>query len=314
MEIFRQSRAYGAVAEDAAAGTLSHAYLLLCPDAKNLRSFLKELAACIACAGMNGTGRARAARLIAAERYADCRVFPAEGERCGVDEVRSLLADCIVKPVEAPRKVFVLDAVQNMLEAAQNKLLKVLEEPPENVHFVLGATSAAAVLPTVLSRVKKLELLAFPTEAIERYLQQAFPSREGCHEAALLSGGVLGRAEELLAEGGGMLEAAAEMALTLSPAGIPAMARSVSGRAQAAALLEALRLVFRDMLMLRLGHGELLTGGKAAEAVRRAAPRYTVAGLLAAEDAVGRAERSLRGNAQPVICLETLLYGILEGR
>ena len=44
MSAFEESRAYKIVAEDAAGGTLSHAYLLVCPDARNLRTFLKELA------------------------------------------------------------------------------------------------------------------------------------------------------------------------------------------------------------------------------------------------------------------------------
>ena len=189
MEIFRKSRPYTIVADDAAQGRLSHAYLLLCPDAKNLRAFLKELAKPVACDGLEGAARARAERLIDEEMYADCRVFPAPGEKCGVAEVRDLLGDCIVKPREGRRKVFVLDAVQEMLAPAQNKLLKVLEEPPANVHFLLGSTNEFSVLPTVRSRVKKLELPAFSEADAEEYLRQKYPQRQDCRELAALSGG-----------------------------------------------------------------------------------------------------------------------------
>ena len=146
MDIFRRSLPYKLVAADAANGRLAHAYLLVCPDEKNLRPFLKQLAKLVLRAD------ARADRLIDAERYVDCRIFPAEGERAGVAEVKALLEDCYVKPVECDRKLFVLDRVHEMLAPAQNKLLKVLEEPPANVYFLLGAASEFPVLPTVRSR------------------------------------------------------------------------------------------------------------------------------------------------------------------
>ena len=75
MQLFESSKAYKIVEGDAEAGRLSHAYLLVCPDAKNLRGWLKELAALLLGAD------ARAARLIAQEHYSDCRIFPAEGEK-----------------------------------------------------------------------------------------------------------------------------------------------------------------------------------------------------------------------------------------
>ena len=52
--------------------------------------------------------------------------------------MRAMLDDVYIKPVEGTKKVFVLDNVQDMLASAQNKLLKVLEERPENLYFLLG--------------------------------------------------------------------------------------------------------------------------------------------------------------------------------
>lgn len=78
---------------------------------------------------------------------ADARAFP-------VDTVRQIRSDAYVRPNEAPRRVFVLLGVQNMSEISQNALLKILEEPPQNVFFILTAASATALLPTVRSRVQ----------------------------------------------------------------------------------------------------------------------------------------------------------------
>ena len=309
MDIFRRSLPYKLVAADAANGRLAHAYLLVCPDEKNLRPFLKQLAKLVLRAD------ARADRLIDAERYVDCRIFPAEGERAGVAEVKALLEDCYVKPVECDRKLFVLDRVHEMLAPAQNKLLKVLEEPPANVYFLLGAASEFPVLPTVRSRARRLELFAFPEEEIAAHIRRKYPHRADAREIAALSGGALGRAEEL-AEGGSLAgagEEAARFLLTLSPAGIPAAVRRYSAGDDLGRFLPLLRLALRDALFEKLGRGGLsLSGG--SELLRRAAARYPAEALVRALDRVTETEIDLKNNANAAMSLQALFVGILEGR
>ena len=75
-----------------------------------------------------------------------------------VEVVRSLREDAFIRPNEAARKAFVLLEAQAMSEQAQNALLKVLEEPPAGVLFLLTAPSASALLPTVRSRVQSFRL------------------------------------------------------------------------------------------------------------------------------------------------------------
>ena len=308
MDIFRGSNACRLLSGDAAHGRLAHAYLLVCPDGRNLRTFLKELA--VIASGADE----RAARLIREERYQDCRVFPAEGGKATVADVKELLEECYVKPTESDRKLFVIDRVQEMLPSAQNKLLKVLEEPPQGVCFLLGTESEFPVLPTVLSRVRKLELLSFPEEEIEKYLRKKYPRRGDLAAIAALSGGVLGRAEEY-AEGGSVSEKNGEIALlllSLSPASVPQAARRFGEKGETAEFLRGLRLVCRDLLMFRLGRKELMRSGADIRVMERAAARYSEAALVRAQTCVGEAERDLKFNANAVSCIEKLLDGILE--
>ena len=310
MEIFQNSRPYRILAGDVSCGRLSHASLLICPDGRMLRSYLKQLAQLVLGAD------ARAARLIEAESYADCRVFPAPGERAGVEQVKQLIEDCYIKPVEGDRKLFILDNVQDMLPPAQNKLLKVLEEPPAGVCFLLGATGEYAVLPTVRSRTKRLELLSFPEEEIAAYIRKRYPHREDAQAIAALSGGALGRAEEL-AEGGplaGAAEEAAQLLATLSHAVIPQAVRRFAGREEAARFLPLFRLAVRDALLYRLGRSDLLLSGADAALVRRAAERYEPAALVRALEAIARTEYQLKFNANAAMSIEMLLAGIVEER
>lgn len=315
MDIFRRSRAYAAVKADLDRGRLSHAYLLLCPDAKNLCAYLKAIAEEILCAGKEPAEAERIRRLVAADRFADCRIFPAQGEKSGVAEVRALLDGCYLKSVEGGRKVLILHAVHAMQAQAQNKLLKILEEPPENTVFLLGAAGEHSVLTTVVSRAKKLELNAFPSDEIERYVRETYPERAGAaREIAALSGGLAGRADALAADSS-LPETEKRIARFLcapEKAEIPALARGFSTREDAAAALSVLRLVLRDVLMFRLGRKKSRRSGCGEETLHAAAGRYSEAALVRALDASAEAERALAGNAQPVQCMETLLAGIAE--
>ncbi len=68
----------------------------------------------------------------------------------GVGEVRSVISDCYVKPNEASCKVYRI--FDKMTPEAQNALLKILEEPPQDVMFIICAQSTTSLLPTVISR------------------------------------------------------------------------------------------------------------------------------------------------------------------
>lgn len=73
-------------------------------------------------------------------------------------DVKKVVADSHLTPNEARKKVFILSEVQQMNEESQNLLLKVLEEPPEYISFILTSQTANAVIGTVLSRVVRLRL------------------------------------------------------------------------------------------------------------------------------------------------------------
>jgi DNA polymerase III subunit gamma/tau len=76
----------------------------------------------------------------------------------GVDDARELRDRALFAPATARRKVYVLDEVHMASTAAFNALLKLIEEPPEHVLFAMATTDPQKVLPTILSRVQRLDL------------------------------------------------------------------------------------------------------------------------------------------------------------
>jgi DNA polymerase-3 subunit delta' len=81
-----------------------------------------------------------------------------EGKQIPVDAVRALIAQCIVKPGEAARRVFVVENAHRLTPQGQNALLKCIEEPPPAVCFLLLCPSRKELLPTILSRVTAYSL------------------------------------------------------------------------------------------------------------------------------------------------------------
>ncbi len=69
-----------------------------------------------------------------------------------VDEIRNICADAFVKPNESNTKVYIITNADKMQPQAQNAFLKILEEPPQNILFILCCTSAQQLLGTILSR------------------------------------------------------------------------------------------------------------------------------------------------------------------
>ena len=118
-------------------------------------------------------------------------VSPAEGKReILIDQARALRADAYIRPNEAARKVYLIDPADSMNAAAQNTLLKVLEEGPPYAAFLLLAEQTGGLLATIRSRC---ETLALPPEeepadpALERAAEELAQLLLGEDELALMT-------------------------------------------------------------------------------------------------------------------------------
>lgn len=76
-----------------------------------------------------------------------------DGKLIKVDAIRAMREDAFLKPNEAHCKIYIIRSAELMNDNAQNALLKILEEPPENVFFILCSGSADLMLETILSRI-----------------------------------------------------------------------------------------------------------------------------------------------------------------
>jgi DNA polymerase III subunit delta' len=87
-----------------------------------------------------------------------------------VDTVRNIISDAYIQPNEAEYKVYILANAHCMNQNAQNALLKILEEPPKYVVFILTTESKSALLSTVLSRSVCVTLEGVDIERASSYI------------------------------------------------------------------------------------------------------------------------------------------------
>ena len=105
----------------------------------------KGVKPCGQCAACKKAGAGSHPDIFILDGDAGTRAFP-------VDMIRKIRTDAYIRPNEADCKAYLLLGVQNMAEVSQNALLKVLEEPPENVIFIMTSSNVSQLLPTIRSR------------------------------------------------------------------------------------------------------------------------------------------------------------------
>ena len=103
-------------------------------------------------------------------KHSDLRIYPKNNKNILVDDIKDLIENVNLTPVESDYKVFIFNNFSSANIQSQNKLLKILEEPPKNTFIILNVTNINKVLPTVLSRCKKIRLLPLSKQEIQNYV------------------------------------------------------------------------------------------------------------------------------------------------
>ena len=189
-----------------AQGKISHCYLICGPDGSGKHTLARILAAAMECTGAGEApcGVCTACRKAFDGQHPDIiTVDDTEHKNVSIDVIRDARADMFIRPNEGKRKIYILPRAQDMLPAAQNALLKILEEPPEYGVFLLLSTHAEKLLPTIRSRCAELHLSPVGQEEAAAYLQCRLPQQQpdAIRSACVRSGGFLGQALALLESG-----------------------------------------------------------------------------------------------------------------
>jgi DNA polymerase III subunit delta' len=306
-DIFGQDAAIGALRRALEAETLSGAYLFIGQNGVGKGALARAFAQAAACLSphhhpFDSCGECESCRRIAAGTHPEIVTVAPAGESLQIWQFwtreakaqRGILSDTLnYAPLLGRRRIYLIEQAETLTESAANSLLKVLEEPPPYVVFVLQAPHPARVLPTIVSRSQMVRLRSVPTAELSQFLQTRHgvePLRAGM--LAAYAEGRIGQAVQMAQvaavgeEIGRVLDFAETVAqsprvralrlaeqLRKQAAQIKALAGNVAdapdsgggedesgssakekvGRRQYAAVLDVLTAFYRDILALRIG-------------------------------------------------------------
>lgn len=300
--LIEQTTAYKIFCREAEAGRLAHAYMIAFEDTACLSEALTVFA-------LRFFGTDRTQKLggrIVRGAYPDCRFYPEQGKKFNAEAAVALIEDSAMRPSEGDRKLYVISSFEECSAVVQNKLLKVIEEPPEGVSFILGASTLSPVLPTIISRVRLLEIPPFTEGQIAAALERANPGGKYNAMAAASCGGVYGTA---LALAQGQLEeirtAAEEIlsAKTASAAGLVSMKYAES---------KFKRQVVAEVQRICFSAARAAAGGKRPDSDEKVAAGWQLPALLRGAEIYGKALRDIKFNAYFSALLYSAMLAMIE--
>lgn len=205
-DVVGQSHITRTLKKQVTTGHLSHAYLFTGTRGTGKTTCAKLLAKAVNCenpVGGNPCGQCAACRGIDSGSILDVVELDAASNN-GVDQVRALRDEAVYAPAAVRRRVYIIDEVHMLSVAAFNALLKILEEPPEHLMFILATTELHKVPATILSRCQRFSFKRIQPADIQnrlRYIAQAEGidlTEDGAALLARLADGALRDALSLL--------------------------------------------------------------------------------------------------------------------
>ncbi len=170
-DVVGQSHITETLKRQVAEGRLSHAYLFTGTRGTGKTSCAKILARAVNCEHpVNGSpcNECAACRGIESGAVMDVLELDAASNN-GVDQVRALRDEAVYSPAAVRKRVYIIDEVHMLTNQAFNALLKILEEPPEHLIFILATTEVHKVLPTIKSRCQQFAFKRIsPTDIAQR--------------------------------------------------------------------------------------------------------------------------------------------------
>ena len=196
-----KSRVIEGLARQVESGEVPHAWLLLGPSGSGKRSAALAMAAAVNCTVEPGVGCGTCSTCarIMRKSYPDVHHIVPEGPLIPVDVIReTVIPEAARSPFEGHRKVFIIDESDRMNDAAQNAILKTLEEPQPDTIFILVSDNEGELLETIRSRCRIVRFAPVSEARIVELLRDDGASQEAALLAARLSEGDFERANQLV--------------------------------------------------------------------------------------------------------------------
>ena len=240
--------------------------------------------------------------------HPDLKIYP-QKDRLMVADSDNIVEEGAIKPIFADKKIFIIRNIDNGMEQAQNKLLKTLEEPANNVYFILTTSNINQVLPTIRSRCNKIELKKLSPEITGSLCQ-------GDGLVAALCDGYAGRAVKLA--GNEKLHGLFDCVLNVvtrmknSKQVLNYSKQLASYREDFDLIIEILSTILEDLLFVKVGKLNRVRLKDEIKQLQAVEGEYTTKAIAQIQKLLDGATKEMGYNCNFTVVIENLLLNILE--
>ena len=304
-------------------GTLAHAFLICGPEGSGKKTLAAEIAAALNCTSQKDGAASlpchncNNCRRIEKGEFTDVKMLACGADKAtiGVEETRDFREDMFLSATESDYKIYIIDQANKMTHNAQNALLKVLEEPPQNVIIILLAESSDGILTTIKSRTQYVAMQRFDEDELIRALKDikskgkisTLPTDERLRALLMNADGRLGKALLMIDEKA-INDTEADRALTdrvvkafrqNTPYSelYTAIGTLPTKRTELSEAIESIILALRDLILLKFDSNAPLSFYSSRDDARELAKTISLKRLLGIYDVMRDAMDDISRNA-----------------
>ncbi|MEX1307511.1 MAG: DNA polymerase III subunit delta' C-terminal domain-containing protein [Eubacteriales bacterium] len=304
---------------DAKKGAIKSAYLVTCPKPRALSAYAQTFLLNLYCKTHNACGNCSGCKKIMSGSAADVfSIMPQKGI-IKIGQIREINDFLYEKPFEAAHKAVIIYEADKMNTAAQNALLKPLEEPPKNTVFMLLAGSDYGLLPTVISRCENIRLLPMGQgHASELLVKEGVRADRATLALALAQGyyeeaAVLASDDDFFA----LREQTFQLFYKMMAQNTYAVSTFVSfledNKAKLGEVLDILKLALMDILKIQyLGRDARLVNIDQKDTFFRLADSFTTGAIYNMMEKLLEHEGRMKYNVNFILSCESMLFEILK--
>lgn len=241
--------------------------------------------------------------------HPDVKTYP-QKDKLLVADSEEIVLESYALPVQADKKIFIIKNFDSSMESAQNKLLKILEEPPKNVYMILTCANINQVLPTIRSRCNKYELAKVDSRVIDDFLVGS----ENKDIIKSLCDGYLGKAQELekLKNLSNLFESAVSIITELktSKQVLIYSKKLIDNKEYFPLFIEILSLALEDILNLK--NRKTLRMPFMKDKLTMVEGEYSLKAICEIQNLLNKAVKEQFYNTNVTLIIENLILNILE--
>ncbi|MBQ7885086.1 MAG: hypothetical protein IJ318_03225 [Clostridia bacterium] len=306
-------KVYNDIKQYALTGKLAQAYLFLSPDKFTNAELLLALSKLLLCKNGSACGVCEHCAKINAGTHPDVLVFPKD-KNFVVDDASKIYDTVQVKPMLSNKKIYIINGIDNATEQAQNKLLKIIEEPPQNVIFLISANTEEKVLSTILSRVFKHHVEKFDEDVLKMTLNGV--EKQTANIAISFGDGYLGKTLEL-ASNANFIEYYKNMKNLICNLKKSEQIPYFSGyfSKDKTCFEESLKILndfFRDVLMIKIDQQQEVKNKDLQFEFLNLSAEYSIQALTKIIENLTQIKKKLDSNVNLTVLADNLLFDILE--